>query len=144
MLTVEPTSEMVKEWKEIFEAHHASMQPNRKTGAEVDAYFRAHYPYEVYDCAEFREMVADEILENASLQSKLPEGTLPDIQSYFVHDVLVGIDLNSGEFHIESEDINTVIPLYDDLFLFRGLDKEDLSNFFLVAEYVKLTKNKLR
>lgn len=54
---------------------------------------------------------------------------------------LVGIDLSTGEFHIESENIEEVMPLHDDLFVYRGLDEEDLKNIFLVAEYVKLTQN---
>jgi len=53
----------------------------------------------------------------------------------------IGIDLSTGEFHIESENIEEVMPLHDDLFVYRGLDEEDLKNIFLVAEYVKLTQN---
>lgn len=140
MLTVEPTPEMTAEWKRVFEAHHAAMQPNRKSGAEVDAYFRAHYPWKPYNSADFCEMAAAEILENDYLRGKLREGTAPEIHSYMADGVLVGIDVNSGEFHIESEEIDKVIPIHDDLFVFRGLDEEDLNNFFLVAEYVKLTK----
>ena len=36
MLTVKPTAEMLAEWKRIFEAHHAAMKPNRKTGYPDD------------------------------------------------------------------------------------------------------------
>ena len=39
MQTVKPTAEMLAEWKRIFEAYHAAMKPNRKTGTEVDQYF---------------------------------------------------------------------------------------------------------
>ena len=45
-----------------------------------------------------------------------------------------------SEFHVESENIEEVIPIHDDLFAYRGLDAEDINNFFLVAEYVKLTQ----
>lgn len=31
--------------------------------------------------------------------------------------------------------------LVRDLFVYRGLDEEDLKNYFLVAEYIKLTRN---
>lgn len=48
MLTVEPTSELIAEWKRIFEAHHPAMKPNRKTGAEVDQYFRDKYAHRIY------------------------------------------------------------------------------------------------
>ena len=140
MLTTEPTQEMIAEWKRIYDAAHESMRPNRKSGVELDEYFREHYSYKVLDDAEFCKMVADEITENSFLFKKLPKGILPDIRCYAVGNVLIGIDLNSGEFHTESEDIDKVIPIHDDLFVFRGLDKDDLKNFFLVAEYVKLTK----
>ena len=57
-----------------------------------------------------------------------------------MNDVLVAIDLSTGEFHIESENIEEVISIHDDLFTYRGLDAEDINNFFLVAEYIKLTQ----
>ncbi|MBR9937768.1 hypothetical protein KE513_09600 [Oscillospiraceae bacterium Marseille-Q3528] len=33
------------------------------------------------------------------------------------------------------------IPVYNDLFVFRGLSEDDLKNFVLVAGYVRLTQN---
>lgn len=116
------------------------MSPNRKNGMEVDLYFREHYEYQPLDSSEFRDIVAAEILNNEYKRNKLSEGVVPDIQSYIVDDVFIGIDVNSGEFHIESVDIDKVKLLYDDLFVFRGLDKDDLNNYFLVAEYVKLSE----
>lgn len=140
MLTTEPTQEMLKEWKRIFESNRAAMHPNRKPGTEVDAYFRVRYPYQPFDSVEFRDMVATEIMENDFLREKLPVGVLPDVKCYTVGDILVGIDVISGEFHIESENIDKVISLHDDLFVYRGLDETDLNNIFLTAEYIKLTE----
>lgn len=62
------------------------------------------------------------------------------VKCYTVGNVLIGIDLNSCEFHIEGKEIDKVALIHDDLFAFRGLDKKDLNNFFLVAEYVSLTE----
>lgn len=140
MLTFEPTSEMIAEWKRIFEIYHCEMKPNRKTGYEVDKYFKENYLYQIFDNARFQEIVALNITENECYSNKLPKGVLPDIQSYKTANVLVGIDLCSGEFHVESENIEEVMSIHDDLFAFRGLDEEDLKNYFLVAEYIKLTK----
>ena len=140
MLTMAPTEEMIAEWKRIFETYHSSLIPNRKSGEEVDQYFREKYPHQIFDNEEFREIVSLNITENDCFSSKLPQNTLPNIQSYKTGNVLVGIDLCTGEFHIESEDIEEVIPIHDDLFAYRGLDAEDINNFFLVAEYVKLTQ----
>lgn len=141
MLTTEATSEMIAEWKRIFATNHAAMHPNRKTGLEVDAYFREKYSYQIFDNSKFRKVVELNIMETEFRRNKLPKGILPNIKSYCIDDVFVGIDLASGEFHIESEDINKVIPIYDDLFVYRGLDQDDLQNFFLVAEYIKLAKS---
>lgn len=141
MLTTEVTTEMIAEWKQIFEMHHAVMRPNRKTGKEIDKYFRDKYRYQVFDDMRFKKIVEQNITENEFSRNKLPEGISPIIKSYCNDDVLVGIDLSSGEFHIESEDINKVIPIWNDLFVYRGLDEADLKNFSLVAEYVKLTQN---
>ena len=140
MLTTEPTSEMIAEWKRIFEIYHSSLIPNRKSGNEVDQYFREKYAYRLFDNAQFREIASLNIIENDYFKSKLPKNTLPNIQSYQTSDVFVAIDLSTGEFHIEGENIEEVIPIHDDLFAYRGLDAEDINNFFLVAEYVKLTQ----
>ena len=140
MLTTEPTAEMIAEWKRIFEIYHSALTPNRKSGVETDRYFREKYPHRLIYNAEFTEAASLNITENEYSKSKLPEGTLPDIQSYQTGNVLVAIDLYTGEFHMESENVEEVIPIYDDLFVYRGLDEEDLKNFFLVAEYVKLSQ----
>lgn len=142
MLTTEPTAEMISQWKHIFEIYHSSLIPNRKTGWELDRYFRQKYTYQLCNHAAFREAALLNITENNYFRSKLPENTLPNIQSYQTGNVLVAIDLYTGEFHIESESIEEVIPIHDDLFVYRGLDEDDLKNFFLVAEYVTLSQNR--
>ena len=144
MLTTAPTTEMIIEWKRIFEEHHSALTPNRKSGNEVDRYFRENYAYKIYDNAAFQEIASLNITENDYFKCKLPENTLPNIQSYQTGNVLVAIDLNTGEFHVESENTEEVISIHDDLFLYRGLDEEDIKNFFLVAEYVKLSQNKFQ
>lgn len=141
MLTKEPTSEQIKDWKRIFETYHSSILPNRKSGIEIDDYFRSKYPYQIYDNANFKKIVELNIIENEYLHNKLPNEMKPNVKTYCINDILIGIDLVSGAFHIECEDINKVVPIYDDLFVYRGLDEEDLKNYFLVAEYVKLTQN---
>ena len=102
------------------------MKPNRKTGTEVDQYFRNKYAHQVFNDAAFQEIVALNITENAFSRNKLPKGVLPNIKSYKTGNALVGIDLSTGEFHIESKNIEEVMPLHDDLFVYRGLDEEDL------------------
>ena len=136
MITRELTNQDIADMKRIFEEYRFSLTPCRKTGAEVDSYFRSRYSFEPFDNSDFIKMVEAGISENGFL----PEGARPDIKSYRMDDILVGIDLSSGEFHVEAEDIDKVIPVYDDLFVYRGLGKDDLDNFVLVAEYVRLAK----
>lgn len=80
-------------------------------------------------------------MENAHPNDKLEDGTRPDIRCYRTGNALVGIDLVNGAFHVEAVDMAEAIPVYNDLFVFRGLSEDDLKNFVLVAEYVRLTQN---
>ena len=73
-------------------------------------------------------------MENAHPNDKLEDGTRPDIRCYRTGNALVGIDLVSGAFHVEAVDMAEAIPVYNDLFVFRGLSEDDLKNFVLVAE----------
>ena len=80
-------------------------------------------------------------MENAHPNDKLEDGTRPDIRCYRTGNALVGIDLVSGAFHVEAVDMAEAIPVYNDLFVFRGLSEDYFKNFVLVAEYVRLTQN---
>ena len=100
MLTTEPTPEMLQEWKRLHEKYRPKLTPNRRSGTQVDAYFRETYPHTPMDSKELREMIAAEILENPHHAEKLPEGCEPDVRCYLSGDVLVGID----EFHHTSAD----------------------------------------
>ena len=73
---------MIAEWKQLYEAYRDKLRPNRKTGADVDAYFRGKHPYEPFDSEEFRKVVESNIMKNECFRAKLPEGALPDIKCY--------------------------------------------------------------
>ena len=138
MLTTKPTSQMIKKWKETFEEYHSSLSANRKTGSEIIKYFESKYPFLEIEDSNFKKAVELNILENKYYRNQLPDGVEPQIKCYCVGEVLVGIDVVSGEFYIECEDMEKAIPIYDDLFVYRGLSEEDLKNYFLVAQYVDL------
>ena len=144
MLTAEPTIEMIHEWKRVYNENRDSLQPNRKSGAEVNAYFCNKYCFDKFDSLTFCDVVKFNIMENEPNREKLPQGETPQIMAYKSKDssVLVGIDLVTGFFHIEGKDINRVAEIYDDLFLFRGLDEKDIDNYFLVAQYIQCLRNK--
>ncbi len=137
MLTTEPTLEMLQEWKCLHEKYRPKLTPNRRSGTQVDAYFREKYPHTPVDSEELHEMIAAEILENPHHAEKLLEDCVPDVRCYLSGDVLVGIDLVTGHIHVECEEIARAEAIYDDLFVHRGLDEKDLENAFLTAEYVK-------
>ena len=141
MILSELTPEKVVEMKRVYEAYRPLLHPNRKSGAEIDAYFRSSYPYQQLDDYAFQAAAAANIMENEHLYAKSQDGTRPDIRCYRTGNVLVGIDLVSGEFHVEAVDMAAAIPVYNDLFVFRGLDEADLTNFVLTSEYVRLTQN---
>lgn len=138
MILSELTPEKIAEMKRVYEAYRPLLHPSRKSGAEVDAYFRSNYPYQQLDDYAFQAAAAANIMENEHFCAILQDGTRPDIRCYRTGNVLVGIDFVSGAFHVEVADMAAVIPIHDDLFAFRGLSKDDLKNFVLVAEYVKL------
>lgn len=145
MLTTEPTIEMIQEWKCIYNENRDKLKPNRKSGAEINDYFCIKYRFEKLDSLSFHDVVEFNIMKNESNREKLPQGAVPQIVAYKAKDssVLVGIDLVTGFFHIEGKDINRVAEIYDDLFLFRGLDETDIKNYFLVAQYIQCLNNKL-
>ncbi len=143
MLTKEPTAEMAAEWKKVYEENRHSITPNRKTGEEVNRYFTEKYSFSEFESPEFADAVRFNITENEHNFSKLPEGVQPVIKTYMSDGIFVGIDLVTGFFHAECENIEKAEQVYDDLFVYRGLDEQDLRNYFLVAEYVRLKNKRL-
>lgn len=138
MITAELTPHEIAEMRETYEKYRPALRPNRKSGTEVDRYFRDKYEHLAFESPEFQSAVCGNITENEFSRAKLPIGAQPDIKCYITGGVLVGIDLISGEFHVEAEDMKRAAVIYDDLFVYRGLDAADLDNFVITAEYVKL------
>lgn len=140
MITREVTTTVLEKWKEIFEDHAFSMAPNRKPGKELDIYFKSNYSFQTMKSDKIKQVLIANITTNEYLREKLPQGVAPQIQCYTVGNVRIGIDLVSGGFHIECEEIDEAIPIYDDLFVYRGLDEADLKNYVMVGQYVELTQ----
>ena len=144
MLTCEPTLEMLQDWKRTYSENCDKLKPNQRSGEEVNAYFCRKYCFEKFNSSTFCDVVKFNIMENEPNREKLPQGKEPLIVTYKSKDasILVGIDLLTGFFHVEGEDIDRVAEIYDDLFLFRGLDERDLKNYFLVAQYMQCLNSK--
>lgn len=137
MITKMPTDAELKKWKSLFDEYGAKLTPNRKSGREIDEYLNGKYDCKPLNSKKFASVVEWNILNNPPLKIKL-NGEKPDVKSYTVNGALVGIDLVSGEFFVECEDADKAALIYDDLFVFRGLDEDDLKNFVLVGEYLLL------
>jgi hypothetical protein len=80
----------------------------------------------------------------------MPAGTTPEVSGFIIENTGTGkhlyetqdemfrgraiigaVELHSAYFMVEGSSL-----LWDELFAFRGLDEEDLGNYYLVAEYV--------
>lgn len=139
MLTSKPTPDMINSWKRIYCDNRERLKPNRKSGVQIDNYFRKKYMPDSFDSYEFREIVKENIMLNKFSKDKLPVGEMPDIRCYKIDkgSVIVGIDLVTGFIHVECRDVSKMEEIYDDLFVYRGLDENDLTNYFLVAQYIQ-------
>lgn len=150
MLTQKVTPELVSSWKETAKTYRPLLQPNKKTGPEILAFLTGKYPVRELTSDALRDVVEDNILSNECHARKMPADTTPAVQGFVMENTGTGkhlyenqdelfrgraiigaVELHSGYFMVEGSSL-----LWDELFAFRGLDEEDLGNYYLVAEYV--------
>ena len=159
MLMEELTPKMVEAWKAINDENKAKLRPNRKTACEIIDYMKDKYPVTEITDDKWQQVVANNILLNEVYAKKLPADKLPVAIVFLIENtgrgellyekqdeifkgqnIFVGIELETAFFHVEGSSM-----LWDELFALRGLDEDDLNNFYLVAEYVTcLQKLKMR
>jgi hypothetical protein len=154
MLMQQVTPEMVESWKSVYNGYRARLRPNRKKASDIIEYMEGRYQLEELADEEWKQVVIDNILLSDFYLSKLPAGktVVPKVyrvvntghaQSLYLLqddvfkglDIIIGIDMETGFFHIEGSSL-----LWDELFAFRGLDEDDLTNYYLVAEYISCLK----
>ena len=150
MLTHEPSPEEIAAWKRIYEQYRNRLKPNRISGEALYNYLESRYPLLPLDDGRADGLVAQNILENEVFKRELPPNTAPNPvccviepvgagktlyqnqDPFYQHcEIIVGIDIVSGYFLVEGSS-----RLWDELYAFRGLNENDLSNFFSVAEYI--------
>lgn len=137
MITEKVTKKQLAAWKALYLQKRDTLQSNRITGAQLDRWFRETYHPAPLEHSGFLEVMAANAAEQAQTQAA------PDIACYLVEDtILVGIDRTTGFFQVECEDISRAEPLWDALFLRRGLSDQDLSNYVLTALYLELKDNR--
>lgn len=154
MLMQEPSPELIAEWKDTFHKYRADLIPNQKTGKELLTYLTQKYSVSELHDDVIKQVVLDNIIQNECHAAKLQDGKTPAIKVFLIENsgpgtylyenqdevfagnsIIVGIDLETAYFLVEGSSL-----LWDELFAFRGLDKDDLNNFYLVAEYVACTQ----
>ena len=135
MITYEVDEKRLRFWKELYEKNANSLKPNRISGRELNIYFQKKYSAQNYDNVKFKEVVHLNSMEYFHENA----GNINDIVSYTLNsDIFVGIDLKTGFFHIESDNVRKSIPIFDDLFITRGLSVDELRNFVIVGQYLEL------
>jgi len=150
MLNHSPTQGEIAEWKRVFEQYKDRFKPNRISGAMLYAYLESRYPLMSMEDEGGEQVVISNILNNECFACELPEGVSPDAVCCIIEpvgagtalyaaqekfysncDIFVGIDLVTGYFCVEGSSL-----LWDELFARRGLNENDLKNYYVVAEYV--------
>lgn len=155
MLLQEPTPEMIRTWKEIHESYRNKLKPDNKPIEEVISYLKEKYPVKELTDKKYQQIVIDNVIQNEYYKRKVPAGKIPIPKVFQVENtqsgnylyenqdeqftgipIIVGFEVESGYFMVEGSSL-----LWDELFIFKGLDEDDLQNFYLVAEYVTCKKN---
>jgi hypothetical protein len=154
MLTRKATPEMIRVWKDTSATYRPLLYPNRKTGFEILAYLTGKYPVRELPGESLGEVISDNVLLNECFARKIPDGKIPEAAGFLIENtgtgktlyenqddffrgspIIAGVEVHSAYFMVEGSSL-----LWDELFAFRGLDEEDLENYYLVAEYVACLK----
>ena len=99
MITTEVTSEQIENWKKIYSENKNNLVVNRISGKELNDYFVEKY----HPTKEAPSQFVDTVILNAKENGKQE----PIISAYILAgNIYVGIDLNTGFFQVECEDID--------------------------------------
>ena len=149
-----PTKESIKEWKEIYEEYKSFLHPNLKPAVLVIEYLKDKYPIRENTSKRFTEALIYNIKMNEQLVLKIHDGKeltpivfiIPNERNaselYKIRDevydgsqIIIGIEFETDYFIVEGSD-----ELSDEITAFRGLDMNDINNYYLVANYVRCLK----
>lgn len=150
MLMEEATPEKINEWKGIWKKYKNVLVSNRRTGEELIKYIKERYILRELNNEKAKEVVKNNILKNRVYTDRLSESQSPNILTFIVEnrdegsclyenqdeiykgtEIFIGVDIESGFFHVEGSSL-----LWDELMAFKGLDEEELQNYFSVAMYI--------
>lgn len=146
-----PTNADIARWRAVYAEYAPKLQPNQKSAEEVIQFLQAHYTLLEQTSAKARAIVVENVLLNAVHAQRLGEGEKPDPIAFFVlrdarsealyrhrsriyrhFPIYIGVDRATCSIFVEGSDC-----LHDQLTAFRGLDAQESTNFYLVANYVR-------
>lgn len=161
MISSKPTKEQIDNFKSIFEQYKDKLEPNRKSGRELEKYLRGKYILTPIEDKRAANVVRLNVTRNKPFAEKLPKGKEPMPVVFYVENkgegsrlyhpenqddktfcdgvykkIFVGIDLESSYYTVEGSSL-----LWDELCAFIGLDEKDLTNFVCVANYITALKH---
>lgn len=150
---------LVEEWIDTYKQYRTMLIPNKKTITEVIEYMKLKYPMVEDKSEKYTSVVINNITMNERFSNKVParknlnpivlviknEGNASDLYKmrediYKDVPIIVGMESEPGFVSVEGSK-----ELSDEITAFQGLDSDELTNFYLVSNYVRCLKkyNKL-
>jgi len=141
---------VVKGWMATYKKYSPLLIPNRKTVAEIIEYIKLNYPVEEDKSERSKSVVVDNITMNEFSAKRILDGTnlnpivfvvknegraknLYQKQDGIFKDVpiMIGMESETGFVFVEGSK-----ELSDEITAFQGLDSDELTNYYLVANYI--------
>lgn len=150
---------LVHEWIDTYKKHSPLLIPNQKTITEVIKYMKLKYSMVEDKSEKYTSVVIKNITMNKVLAKRIPDGKELNPTVFLIKN-----EGNSSDLYTMREDIYKDVPiivgmesetgfvsvegskeLSDEITAFQGLDSDELTNFYLVSNYVRCLKkyNKL-
>lgn len=144
-----PAPEMIEEWKNIYEQYKDKLYPDKKNVTELLNYLNQKYALtEIFD-EKLDFVIKGNAAENPLLEYR-PKRDMLKSRGFCINNsgagktlyekqdkifagskIIIGIEYETNFFLVEGSSF-----LYDELTAFHGLNEKELSNYFLVAQYI--------
>lgn len=144
----------IEQCKLVYEKYKDALKVNSKPILEVIELLKQKYTVKEEDSEEFKDVIINNIKLNKPFSEKITNNTelkpivftiqnegnakkLYDVQEEIYNGcpITVGMEFETGCVFVEGSD-----ELNDEITAFRGLDKYDINNYYLVANYVRCLK----
>ena len=148
----------VNGWKAIYAKHRPLLNPNRKSTVEIIEYISSKYLVEEDTSDKAKSVVycmSKNITMNEWTSRRIPNGKTLDITVFHVKNegnatalyqkqskvfkdvpIMIGLERETGFVSVEGSE-----ELTDEITAFKGLDLDELNNFYLVANYIRCLEN---